>query len=139
MPRNTFDPYSSPNPKRFRRSRTEKMIAGVCGGIAERFDWDPILVRLLVILLTIFGLGPLALIGYVVIWMITPRATDFRTAQSPEEDQFWRNVADRPRATFGTIRYTFMDLDERLKNLERTVTSDEWRLREEFRDLEGRS
>jgi phage shock protein C len=29
-----------------------------------------------------------------------------------------------------------MDLEERLKNIERTVTSDEWRLRQEFKDLE---
>ncbi len=38
--------------------------------------------------------------------------------------------------TFGNLKYTFMDLDERLRDIERKVTSDEWRLRKEFRDLE---
>ena len=33
----SYDPYSSRNPKRFFRSRNDSVIAGVCGGIAERF------------------------------------------------------------------------------------------------------
>lgn len=132
----TQDPYRSPNPKRFYRSRQDKFIAGVCGGIAERFGWEPVLVRILTVLATIFFMGPMALIIYIVIWMITPRAPIGYSAMSPDEDAFWRGVSDRPRATFGTIKYTFMDLDERLKDLERAVTSDEWRLRQQFRDLE---
>lgn len=131
-----YDPYTSPNPKRFYRSRQDKVMAGVCGGLAERFGWEPILVRILFVLLTLFGLGPIAVVTYVVIWMITPRAPIGYGTMSADEDAFWRGVQDRPRATFGTIKYTFMDLDERLKNIERTVTSDEWRLRQEFRDLE---
>lgn len=131
-----YDPYNSPNPKRFFRSRQDKVIAGVCGGIAERFGWEPVLVRILTVLATLFFMGPMGPIIYIVIWMITPRAPIGYGAMSPDEDAFWRGVQDRPRATFGTIKYTFMDLDERLKNIERTVTSDEWRLRQEFRDLE---
>jgi phage shock protein C len=135
MSRN-YDPYSSRNPKRFFRSRDDSVIAGVCGGIAERFGWEPILVRVLTVLLTLFMMGPVAIIAYIVIWMITPRAPLGYGGFSDEEDAFWRGVSDRPRATFGTIKYTFMDLEERLKNIERTVTSDEWRLRQEFKDLE---
>lgn len=131
-----YDPYHSPNPKRFFRSRQDSVIAGVCGGLAERFGWEPILVRVLLVLATLFGLGPIAIVTYIVIWMITPRTPIGHGSMSPDEDAFWRGVQDRPRATFGTIKYTFMDLDERLKNLERAVTSDEWRLRQEFRDLE---
>ncbi len=132
----SYDPYSSRNPKRFFRSRDDSVIAGVCGGIAERFGWEPILVRVLTVLLTMFMMGPVAIIAYIVIWMITPRAPLGYGGFSDEEDAFWRGVSDRPRATFGTIKYTFMDLEERLKNIERTVTSEEWRLRQEFKDLE---
>lgn len=131
-----YDPYTSRNPKRFYRSRTDSVIAGVCGGIAERFGWEPVLVRVLTVLLTIFMMGPVAIIAYIVICMITPRAPIGYGNFSADEDAFWRGVSDRPRATFGTIKYSFMDLEERLKNIERTVTSDEWRLRQEFRDLE---
>jgi phage shock protein C len=131
-----YDPYGSPNPKRFYRSRTDKVIAGVCGGLAERFGWDPLLVRILTVLLFFFLAGPLILIAYIVTCLITPYAPTGYGGFSAEEDAFWRGVSDRPRATFGTIKYTFMDLEERLKNIERTVTSDEWRLRQEFKDLE---
>ncbi|MAH93082.1 MULTISPECIES: envelope stress response membrane protein PspC [Hyphomonas] len=130
------DRYGSPNPKRYYRSRRDKVIAGVCGGLAERFGWEPILVRLLAILAFFFIAGPIAIIAYIVVWMITPRTPLGGRSISPEEDAFWRSVNDRPRATFGTLKYTFMDLDERLRDIERKVTSDEWRLRKEFRDLE---
>lgn len=128
--------YGSPNPKRFYRSREDKVIAGVCGGLAERFGWEPVLVRVLAVLAFFFLMGPLALIAYVTIWMITPRRPFGLASVSPDEDAFWRNVSDRPRVTFGNLKYTFMDLDERLRSIERKVTSDEWRLRKEFRDLE---
>ena len=133
---NRYDPYASPNPKRFYRSRTDKVLAGVCGGLAERFGWEPLFVRILTVLLFFFMAGPLILIAYIVVCLITPYAPLGYGSFRADEDAFWRGVSDRPRATFGTIKYSFMDLEERLKNIERTVTSDEWRLRQEFKDLE---
>lgn len=132
----SYDPYGSRNPKRFFRSRTDKVVAGVCGGLADRFGWEPLLVRVAAVVLFFFMAGPLVVVAYVVAWVITPYAPIGYGSFSAEEDAFWRGVSDRPRATFGTIKYSFMDLDERLKNIERTVTSDEWRLRQEFKDLE---
>ena len=44
------DMFRSPNPKRFYRSRTDKVWLGVCGGLAERFGWEPVLVRILFVL-----------------------------------------------------------------------------------------
>ena len=41
--------------KRLHRSRTEKMIAGVCGGIAEYLDVDPTLVRVFWVLITLLA------------------------------------------------------------------------------------
>ncbi len=132
MPR---DYMHSPNPKRFYRSRDDKVIAGICGGLAERFGWEPILVRVLALIL-LFTVG-FILPVYIVIWMLTPYAPFGRAPLSPDEDEFWRGVSDRPSFTFANLKYTFMDLDERLQSLERNVTSDEWRLRKQFRDLEG--
>ena len=68
-----YDPYNSPNPERFYRSRQDSVMGAVCGGLADRFGWHPLLVRILFVLLTLFGLGPVAVVTYVVIWMITPR------------------------------------------------------------------
>ena len=46
-------------PKRFYRSRTDKVFAGVCGGLAEYFSIDPILIRLLFLVLIIAAGGGL--------------------------------------------------------------------------------
>lgn len=128
--------FRSPNPKRFYRSRTDKVWLGVCGGVAERFGWEPTLVRVLFVLSILFFAGPIAIFAYVVAAMITPKEPRGRPNLAPEEEQFWRNVSDRPRVTASGLKYTFMDLEERLRNIERSVTSEEWRLKKAFRDLE---
>lgn len=130
------DMFRSPNPKRFYRSRTDKVWLGICGGLAERFGWEPSLVRILFVIGFFFMPGPVLLIGYVVGAMITPKEPIGRPNLAPEEEQFWRNVSDQPRVTASGLKYTFMDLEERLRNIERNVTSEEWRLKKAFRDLE---
>jgi phage shock protein C len=56
--------------KRLYRSRSSRMLAGVCGGIAEYFGWDPTLVRL-VFLVSLLLPGPQA-VFYLVAWIIVP-------------------------------------------------------------------
>ncbi len=55
--------------RRLYRSRKEKIIAGVCGGLAEYFDIDPVIVRLLMVLLFIYGVG---IIIYILAWIMIP-------------------------------------------------------------------
>jgi phage shock protein C len=56
--------------KRLYRSRTEKMIAGVCGGIAEYLDVDPTIVRVLWVLFAFMaGTGILL---YLILWVVMP-------------------------------------------------------------------
>jgi phage shock protein C len=130
------DYTSSPNPKRLYRSR-HKVIAGVCGGIAERYGWDPVVVRIAFVVLLLCGVGFIFPV-YIVIWAITPVAPYRPRSLSPDEDRFWSSVSDRPAETFSNIRYKFKDMDDRLARMERSVTSEEWKLKREFRDLEGR-
>lgn len=56
--------------KKLFRSVRDRMIAGVCGGIAEYFNIDSTLVRL-VFLLLVFGIGG-GLIAYIVAWIVVP-------------------------------------------------------------------
>lgn len=56
--------------KRLTRSTSERMLAGVAGGVAAYFDMDPTLVRLIFVLLAAAG-GPGVLI-YLVMWLIVP-------------------------------------------------------------------
>ena len=59
--------------KRIYRSSRERVIAGVCGGLGEYFDKDPVLFRILFVLVTlIFGFGVLA---YLVMWVSMPKDT----------------------------------------------------------------
>jgi phage shock protein C len=59
-------------PKRLVRSRDDRWLSGVCGGVAKYLGVDANLVRLLVVLGTIFGLGSL-LVAYVVAWILMPQ------------------------------------------------------------------
>jgi len=57
--------------KRLYRSSREKMLAGVAGGVAEYFDVDPTIVRLIFVL-TLFA-GGAGFIAYIVMWIIVPQ------------------------------------------------------------------
>ena len=56
--------------KRMLRSRDQRMIAGICGGIAEYFNVDPTLVRLGWVLLTVAYFA--GIFAYAVCWFIIP-------------------------------------------------------------------
>jgi phage shock protein PspC (stress-responsive transcriptional regulator) len=56
------------------RSNKHKMIAGVCGGLAEWLGWDVTLVRLLYVLVSVLSVAFPGLLVYVILWFIMPRA-----------------------------------------------------------------
>lgn len=58
--------------RRLTRSRTDRTVAGVAGGLAEYFDVDATLVRLLFVVGTLLG-GP-GLIVYIILWLVMPEA-----------------------------------------------------------------
>lgn len=58
--------------KRLLRSTSNKWIAGVCGGIADYFGWNPELLRLLWVVLTV-GTAFCGGIVYVILWIIMPQ------------------------------------------------------------------
>lgn len=73
------------NPKRLYRSNTNRIIAGVCGGIAEYLDVDPTLMRIVWVLLTIFGgWGILLYIAAVIIIPRNPSTTPAGTTQTSD-------------------------------------------------------
>lgn len=57
--------------KRLYKSNRNKMIDGVCGGIAEYFDIDPTLVRLAVVVLTCIGFS--GILAYIIAMIVIPR------------------------------------------------------------------
>jgi phage shock protein PspC (stress-responsive transcriptional regulator) len=61
----------SAGPKRLVRTRDDRWVAGVCGGVARYSGVDANLVRLLVVLGTVLGFGTL-LVAYVIAWVLMP-------------------------------------------------------------------
>ncbi len=78
---------------RLTRSSTETMIAGVCGGLSEYFNIDPVIVRLIFVLVTLTsGIG---LPIYILLWIVMPRgntSTGSHTFQQGVE-QFSREAS----------------------------------------------
>lgn len=65
-------PAAPSQPKRLVRSTTDKKIAGVCAGLADYFDLDPTVIRLVWVLLFFFaGAGGLT---YIILWIVLPAA-----------------------------------------------------------------
>ena len=62
-------------PRRLYRSVDNKMISGVCGGIADYFRWDATIVRIAYVLLSIFTIFSGVLI-YIIMWLIIPKNPD---------------------------------------------------------------
>lgn len=55
-----------------RRSRRNRMIAGVVGGLAEHFGLDPTLARIIYVLVSIFSAAFPGIIVYIVLWILIP-------------------------------------------------------------------
>jgi phage shock protein C len=62
-----------PEPRKLYRSQANRMVAGVCGGMAEYFNVDATLIRVLFVVLAVFGGAGLVL--YLLMWIIVPDAT----------------------------------------------------------------
>lgn len=56
---------------RLKRSHTDKMISGVCGGIAQYLGWDSTLVRIIFVVLTFIGWGA-PVILYFILALVMP-------------------------------------------------------------------
>lgn len=78
--------------KKLTRSRDDRWIAGVCGGVSDYTGIDANLVRLVLAICTILGAGSL-LIGYVVAWILLP--------ERPRQETVWAQASDRPTTASG--------------------------------------
>ena len=77
-------------PKKLYRSRTNKSLSGVCGGLGEYLNVDPTLVRVLWVLLALFSAGFPGLIVYIIMACVIPEA--------PEQPEAWQQPYQQPYA-----------------------------------------
>ncbi|HET7425257.1 MAG TPA: PspC domain-containing protein [Gemmatimonadales bacterium] len=57
-----------------RRSRTNRMIAGVVGGLAERFGIDPTLLRVIYVVGSVVSAAFPGILVYLILWVLIPEA-----------------------------------------------------------------
>jgi len=61
------------NPKTpLRRSKNSRVVAGVCGGLAEWLGWDVTLVRVIYVLVSIISAAFPGILAYIILWILMP-------------------------------------------------------------------
>ena len=87
--------------KKLYRSTIDKMIGGVAGGLAEYFDIDSTLVRVLFIVVIFLGGG--GIIAYIILWIVVPQKPyelpKNPFSQSPQEDKSGSNISSDENKT----------------------------------------
>ncbi len=71
--------------KRLYRSRANHILGGVCGGLGDYFRLDPVLIRLIWLILILFG--GIGLILYIIAWVIIPLEEEAPAKRTPPEPQ----------------------------------------------------
>lgn len=129
--------YSNKPGKRLRRNKIDGVIGGVCAGLGDYFDIDPIVVRIGFVLSLFLGV-PFFI--YFILWIFIP--SDKRAPYRREYRQARKARRENPTkpaqtSSFRDVKGKFRSLETRLQDLEKSITSSEWQLRRDFRDLEG--
>ncbi|WP_028563166.1 PspC domain-containing protein [Paenibacillus pinihumi] len=105
------------------RSRRNKMISGICGGLAERFNFDATLIRILLVVGTLFTGGGL-LIVYLLSTFVIPTEPRSYTNSYETARPHWDHWDPQPAATYnsyGTGSTTAHDVDTRMNDLEKAA------------------
>ena len=63
--------------KRLKRSNKQRIIAGVCGGMAEYFNMDPTMVRLIYVAVSILSVAFPGILVYIILWIVIPESDIF--------------------------------------------------------------
>jgi len=62
--------------KRIYRSKKDRMVGGVCGGMAEYFNTDPVLIRILWVIFSLITAVLTGILAYAICWIIIPENPD---------------------------------------------------------------
>lgn len=129
-----------PKPRRqLLRDKQNAKIAGVCAGIANYFNIEAWLVRIIVVTAVIFGHG-FVIILYITAWMILDEKplTDAQGKAEHKPIGLKTKVyeaGEPPRRAFHEIDHEFRELESRLQAMERYVTSNAYQVDRELKNL----
>ena len=125
--------------RKFRRNKIDGGLGGVCSGIGDYLCVDAIIIRIAFVI-AFFMTGGVAFWIYVALWVFVPkdnRAPYRREARDTREARSAASTSPESNRSFKDVKSKYRSLEQRLANLERSITSSEWQLRREFRDLES--
>lgn len=120
-------------PSKLYRSETDKVIAGVCGGLAEYFGIEAVIFRVLLVVITLFGGSGLLL--YVILWIVMPtKSSEGKTSEEYMRDNVEelkeksRDVAGKEPKTLLGIILVIIGVSLLLENMGVVVFRFIWRL-----------
>ena len=129
--------------KRFTRNKIDGVMGGVCAGIGDYLNVDPVIVRIFAVV-AFFMSGTAAFWIYIGFLIFTPsdKRAPYRREHRQARKAQRRHKANpseplQQTANFRDVKGKFRSLETRLQGLEKSITSSEWQLRRDFRDLES--
>jgi len=139
--------YTETGPHRLRRNKIDGVMGGVCSGLGDYLGLDHSIVRIIFVLAVLFTAFPL--LAYFILWIFIPsdkrapyrreyrEVRRARRAQRKNPDTRAESTPPRRTASFRDVKSKYRSLETRMQDLERSITSKEWKLRRDFRDLEN--
>lgn len=126
-------------------------IAGVCAGIANYFGWEVWLVRIVAVTALVF-LSKVTFIAYIAAWVILEKAPKSRSQDKRVVEETTRyeytddgrsvevktrvwEAGEAPKDALKDIRHRFDNMEHSIRDMERYVTSSEYKVRQEFNRL----
>jgi phage shock protein C len=130
------------------RDDTNAKIAGVCAGVADYFGWEVWLVRIITVSGLFLGIGGFIFVLYIAAWLVlekksTAELQSSRTAhvkaggkEKPVEikTRVWQR-GEAPKQVLQHLSNQFNEIELRLRDMERHVTSTKFQLNKEFNNL----
>lgn len=134
--------YAYVGPNKLRRNKIDGVLGGVCSGFGDHFGIDHTIMRILFVISVIFLGFPL--VAYFILWAFIPKdkrapyRREYRETRRAKRAH--RDNPELPLArttSFSDVKSKFRSLETRMQDLERNITSKEWKLRRDFKDLEN--
>lgn len=119
--------------RRLYRSRHNRLVMGVCGGLAEHIDMNATALRVLAFFAILLTL-PWGLLVYFIVGLVLKPEPEVNFG-SYEEEELWHQQIDAPEVAMERVKRRFEQLDRRLQRMESIVTSRNFDLENEFKNL----
>ena len=125
----------APRGRRLYQDRDGGVIFGVCAGIADYFGFALLVTRVLAVLSLFFFTFPTFLCYIVLAFLLPKKPRALYGPVDEEVEALRRQVRSSPHATLDSVKYRFRDIESRIQQMEKYLTSSRFKLDREFESL----